>query len=240
MIQDFQSRLSERFMRELRKLARNRRSGLAQYLNGLAVEFHRNFENWNYKLSSNGEARVLEVLSKDAAMKMVFDVGANHGSWSLLAASKFPKAAVHAFELSPVVAASFRGKAAAEPRVVTNSCGLSDCNEEIEFFYAPGRDLLSSGVAITGTVEMEKARGQVRRGADDCRENGITQIDFLKIDVEGMEDRVLRSFTIGKIYPQEVIFKDYYYDDENFLGPNYLAVLSTETELRQQLAGPPL
>jgi len=55
-----------------------------------------------------------------------------------------------------------------------------------------------------------------------------------------MEDRVLRSFTIGKIYPQEVLFKDYYYDDENFLGPNYLAVLSTETELRQQLAGPPL
>ena len=46
----------------LRTFARNRDSRLARYLDRGAVDFHRNFENWNYRFSSKGEARVIECL----------------------------------------------------------------------------------------------------------------------------------------------------------------------------------
>jgi hypothetical protein len=36
--------------------------------------------------------------------------------------------------------------------------------------------------------------GRTRRGDDYADQAGIRHIDFLKIDVEGMEDRVLRGF----------------------------------------------
>ena len=95
------------------------------------------------------------------------------------------------------------------------------------------------------------------------KKHGITHVDFLKLDVEGAENRVLQGFAnalqdrlidviqfeygraniiskfllydfyvlfqkygykVGKIYPNYVDFREYSSDDENFLGPNYLAV----------------
>lgn len=269
-------RIHVHLTRWLRKFARNRDSRFARYLDGLAVEFHRNFENWNYRFSTNGESRVLERLSADCGIQTIFDVGANQGTWSLMGAGKFPRAAFHAFELSPPVAEMLMASVAGEPRIFPNARGLSDGDKEIEFLYAPDWNTLSSGVAVTGHTPTQKMRGLVIRGDAYCREKNIESIDFLKMDVEGMEDQVLRGFgdllarkairviqfeygrvnieshfllkdfytmlegygfVIGKIYPQEVLFKAYEYTDEDFLGPNYLAVLSTETELIKRLHG---
>lgn len=272
---DISTKIRDRVILKLRKFARNRRSRLARRLDSLAVEFHRQFENWNYRFSSNGEARVLECLRTDPAMKTIFDAGANCGTWSLMAAEKFPSAKVHSFELSPPVAAALLKNVAAEPRIAANPTGLSDKAGEIEFSYTPNWDTLSSAVAVTGDTLIEKMRGRVVRGGDYCRDKGIDQIDFLKMDVEGMEDRVLHGFSemlerrairviqfeygrvnieshfllkdfytlltgygfaVGKIYPDEVLFKDYAYTDEDFLGPNYLAVLRSETALIERLS----
>ena len=41
---------------------------------------------------------------------------------------------------------------------------------------------------------------------------------------------------IGKIYPERVEFRDYDLHDENFLGPNYLAVRSSKAELLDAFA----
>jgi len=43
---------------------------------------------------------------------------------------------------------------------------------------------------------------------------------------------------IGKIYPDRVEFRDYDLHDENFLGPNYLAVHESMRPLLRELAGP--
>lgn len=269
------TRIRERVTRELRKIARNRKSGLARYLDGLAVEFHRNFENWNYRFSSNGEARVLQCLREGCGIQTIFDVGANEGTWALMAAEQFSQASIHAFEISPPVAEKLIANVAREPRITANARGMSDANKEIEFFYTPNWNTLSSGVAVTGSTVVEKMRGLVIRGADYCRERGIERIDFLKLDVEGMEDQVLRGFSelldrhairviqfeygrvnieshfllkdfytfltahgfaLGKIYPEEVAFRAYQYTDEDFLGPNYLAVLRSESALLERLA----
>jgi FkbM family methyltransferase len=269
-------RLRESCTRRIRKFARNRKSKIARYIDGLAVEFHRNFENWNYRFSSNGESRVLDCLSADCGIKMIFDVGANQGTWALMAIEKFPQATVHAFELSPPTAGLLLANVAEQPKIFPNAHGMSDANKEIEFFYAPNWNTLSSGVAVTGTTPTEKMLGRVVRGADYCQEKAIEIIDFLKMDVEGMEDLVLKGFrellerkairviqfeygrvnieshfllkdfytvltaygyVVGKIYPNEVLFKEYAYTDEDFLGPNYLAVLRSETALIERISG---
>ena len=43
-------------------------------------------------------------------------------------------------------------------------------------------------------------------------------------------------YTIGKVYPKRVEFKEYNLKDENFLGPNYVAVKSSETDIIESLA----
>ena len=44
------------------------------------------------------------------------------------------------------------------------------------------------------------------------------------------------GYTIGKIYPKRVEFKEYNLKDENFFGPNYVAVKSSETDIIESLA----
>ena len=112
---------------------------------------------------------------------------------------------------------------------------------------------------------LEMTVGNVFRGDDFCCENGIEHIDFLKMDVEGAEFKVLagldrmlsdqrvdiiqfeyglksvvtrfllkdyyelftsRGYVVGKLYPNGVYFKDYHVTDEDFMGPNYVAVLN--------------
>jgi FkbM family methyltransferase len=42
---------------------------------------------------------------------------------------------------------------------------------------------------------------------------------------------------VGKTYPSYVEFRDYQFTDENFLGPNYLAVRAERTEILRALRG---
>jgi FkbM family methyltransferase len=45
------------------------------------------------------------------------------------------------------------------------------------------------------------------------------------------------GYRVGKIYPTKVAFRPYSYDDEDFRGPNYLAVADSEAELIAALSG---
>jgi hypothetical protein len=45
------------------------------------------------------------------------------------------------------------------------------------------------------------------------------------------------GYVVGKLYPNHVEFKDYALDDENFFGPNYIAVKSSEKEIISLLSG---
>ena len=44
------------------------------------------------------------------------------------------------------------------------------------------------------------------------------------------------GYTVGKVYPKRVEFKEYSLKDENFFGPNYIAVKKTETEIIKSLS----
>jgi hypothetical protein len=44
-----------------------------------------------------------------------------------------------------------------------------------------------------------------------------------------------KGYTVGKLYPDHVDFRAYKLKDEDFLGPNYVAVRSARTDLVEAL-----
>jgi FkbM family methyltransferase len=141
----------------------------------------------------NGEARVLRIAGAEPA-RIVFDVGANVGDWTALALASFPSAEIHAFELVPDTSERLAGRFAGAPRVVVNALGLDAEAGEIEVHYYPS---FSEGSGVNDAhpgFDGETRSARVVTGDAYCEEHGIERIDFLKVDVEGAEQRVFAGF----------------------------------------------
>lgn len=246
---------------------------------GAAQRLHRGYENHSYDFTSNGEARVLDLVGRVGRPRCVFDVGANIGDWATLAAQTFPGASIHAFEIVPETAAVLQARVGNDHDITLNAIGLSDREGCETVHISEGQSPIATCVPnfaddfhhiTTAPIEV-----RTTTGGSYCSRHGITSIDFLKIDVEGFEDRVLAGFgpmletgavrvvqfeygwvniasrflledfydllvplgyAIGKIYPTYVDFRPYRHRHEDFLGPNFLAVLESEVELMDALS----
>jgi FkbM family methyltransferase len=231
--------------------------------------FLRLYNNVNYDAEANGERRVLERLGH-GRIEHIFDAGANVGDWLLLARRHCPSAAIHAFEVVPATFDELRRRVAADSRVILNPVGLAERSGTIEVFHCPDDPDVSSVFPYpTGRPSLPVA-GVVTTGDEYCAAHGIAHIDFLKLDVEGLELPVLRGFermlsngavdviqfeygfvnilpkfllsdmyellharlyVVGKIFPSYVDFREYELKDEDFQGPNYLAVRAARADL---------
>ena len=126
--------------------------------------------------------------------RVVVDVGANHGGWALEARRQWADAAIHAFE--PAAATYRRLVAATEGADIT--CVPMACGDEPgsgRLHSVPGMPGLSSmherdlsGVTLTMS-EVEEI--SVTTLDAYCAEQGITEIDMLKVDAEGHDLAVL-------------------------------------------------
>ena len=155
-------------------------------------------------MQTNGEEWLLQRLATLKNVRCAFDVGANVGDWSLRCHHYFPDATIHAFEIAPPVFSKLRQNVSQQKNITLNSVGLSDQKSEIEIFYTEASDYrttayqehLGAAYALPGEKPAVPKSLQVPviRGDDYVREHGIKIIEFLKIDVEGMEERVLRGF----------------------------------------------
>ena len=79
---------------------RNCHSAVFKTFVGLGRAVNRFYENPNYDHRTNGERRVLQILS-GFPQEIIFDVGANIGSWTRMAQGLFPKARFFCFEPVP-------------------------------------------------------------------------------------------------------------------------------------------
>ena len=121
---------------------------------------------------------------------VLYDVGANVGVYSAMAAAMFRPRAVHSFEPSPTTAEKLAKIAWANGGgVAVHECALSDTDGEAALFLSPVSDASNSMVA-----GFRDAAGEVmvrtRRLDDVVAETGMPPT-IIKIDVETHEPAVL-------------------------------------------------
>jgi len=258
----------------------SKRGFLARKINKIAVSLHKGYENLNYVFEKNGEFSVIKKI-KNSTFKVesIFDVGANHGEWSTMVNNIFPEAKIHSFEVLPSTYKHLIEACKGIKNIQCHEFGLSDSDQILEATISSASDGLTTLVPDF-TEEFHSApvshtTVQTKNGGSFCDTKNIEQIDLLKIDVEGYENKVLlglegmikqgkvkiiqfeygfinvkthfllydfyeffkqHNMRVGKIYPSYVDFGDYVYQDENFYGPNYLAVHESEVDLIASLS----
>ena len=139
------------------------------------------------------------------------DVGANVGTFSLVMARHVgPQGKVIAIEPHPVTFArlSFNNVASGttQVRLVQAAAGPSDGELLIE---TDGGNLGASHV-VTGTATAEAIKVPSLRLTRILDEAGVANVDALKIDVEGFEDRVLIGFfrdAVPARWPRAVVIE---------------------------------
>ncbi len=143
-------------------------------------------------IGTNGEARVLQKLGP--GLGVVLDVGANVGEWTEYALEAGARS-VHAFEISPATSAELVQLHGTDDRVTVNAFGLSDSAGTVTIRHFPDFPKLTTVSDFPWEIPAEELEVPVRTGDEYLAEHGIDRVDFLKLDVEGAEDAVLRGFT---------------------------------------------
>src|SRR6266850_2327438 len=144
------------------------------------------FGNASYKPARNGERWLLDTL-RGGSIRTVVDVGANVGTWSLMAADLLPEATIYALEVVPDTAAALRARAAQHDRIRCFNLGLAARTGTMSLHYHASASTHATFTEYPHTWTGERIECQVMRGDDFLAREGIREVDFLKLDVEGAE-----------------------------------------------------
>jgi FkbM family methyltransferase len=153
------------------------------------------YHNLNYGQEENGEVWLLSTLAA-FPLSCFIDAGANFGDWTSAVKQCFPSSTVHSFEVHPQTFARLSQCTAGLSGVNPVNMGLSDRSEDLQLHCFGDQAGLTSAVDFPHpeNVQRKTITGKVTSGDSYVSEKRIGHIDFLKIDVEGMEDKVLRGF----------------------------------------------
>lgn len=90
------------------------------------------------------------------------------------------------------------------PEDINVSCGVSDKNEELEYYMFHGAEAMNTFVPERKNVkEVENVKLlKVRNINDILEEYHVENIDFIDIDVEGAEEKIVRTFDWKKYSPK--------------------------------------
>jgi FkbM family methyltransferase len=160
------------------------------------------FGNLSYDVETNGEAFVLQCVAKFSP-EILFDVGANAGKWSITAKSYCPAAEIHAFEVAPPTFETLSANMQHLNGVHCVKLGLSDVPGLVSIYFYAAKPSLTTCIVYPHPYTSTELTGELTTGDAYAAAHGIEQIDLLKIDVEGMEDRVLRGF--GNLFQRRAI-----------------------------------
>jgi FkbM family methyltransferase len=189
--------ISKVLLKVSRALQQYRGRPLADGIEKITVAFHRNLDNVNFDINTNGELRVLKILSAQRP-KCVFDVGANIGEWSAKFSAMNPECEIHAFEPIPDTFERLVHNVSHLKNIKTNNIGLSEQNEKIIFNIGTESDTATAykieGMKFHDEYYERTVTCSVKKAVDYATEMNIGYIDFVKIDVEGMDLRVIKGF----------------------------------------------
>ena len=214
-----------------RLIGTHRRSTGVRALHQLASFVESAYWNEGSSFHANGERHLLDRLGP-ANFHTAFDVGANSGDWLMGCLAAWPECRAHAFEVAPLTFERLQDRvaeSACQDRATLNPCGLSDTARRQTMFYFPDHPELTCAQPRFETLRSVPFEAQLLTGDDYAASNAIAAIDFLKIDVEGAEHRVLRGFS-GYLAARQIHCVQFEYGafstQTRFLLGDYYALLS--------------
>jgi FkbM family methyltransferase len=176
-------------------IASHRGNPILRFLAGGAEKYlHAYYNQRNWDVRVNGERLALravcEVCSGD-----VFDVGANTGEWASMAMEVMGSRPLHCFEVAPKTYEQLSVNLVQRPGLRLNNFGLGAETKDIHFYYYEDYPPRSSALVMDDGYQKQQIEGSIVRGDDYVLQKNVSEIAFLKVDVEGMEMDVLRGFS---------------------------------------------
>lgn len=159
---------------------------------------------------------------------IVIDVGANVGAYAVPLAAAYPDVVVHAFEANPVVAARMTENAALNSlaNLTVRASALADAKGVMEFYQFDDDISLSSLSRHAAEIHGTPTLGQVQvEMMDDLFAVDGRRISVIKIDVQGVELRVLRGAkNLIAAYKPVILFE---HEDSHFESPEQVEAEKT-------------
>jgi FkbM family methyltransferase len=152
--------------------------------------------------------------------KVIYDIGANVGTWTLLCKALYPEVQIHAFEPLPIHIEKFKQLTNGLIGVHLHEVGLGSLTTKINMKVTDFSDA-SSLLALTETGKQQwhlqqvgEIPVQIERLDDWISSHGLPSPDLIKMDVQGFELEVLRGaeqcLTQAKGVLLETSFKNFY------------------------------
>ena len=186
-------------------------------------------------------------------MKVIYDIGANIGTWTLLAKAVLPNTSVHAFEPLEKHCIEFGKSTTGLENVYLHKCALGpksfSANMHVTTF-SDASSLLEIAKAtedIFGVFESSKHEVQVTSLDEYILSNNLPFPDLMKLDIQGYELEALKGANLCMKHVKylicEVSFIEFYreqalfHDIVAFLSQHdfYLEAFSVNTQLGQKL-----
>lgn len=122
---------------------------------------------------------------------IVFDVGANLGQSALAYAQDWPRAEIHSFEPAQSLFSQLSANTAQNSRIHPHRLAFGMKPGEVSFIVDGELSHIRQEGEDPGGLVEETVK--VERLDDFCAAEGVSRIDFLKIDTEGFDLDVLRG-----------------------------------------------
>jgi len=136
------------------------------------------------------------ICRKIESTDICFDIGANVGYYTLLLAKLCSEGQVHSFEPIPLNCHLLGINLLTNQieNVCVNQGAVGDSQKQVDFMVT--EDAAYSSLVDTGRKPvLATMRVQMETLGNYCRERSIPRIDFLKVDVEGAESKVIEGAT---------------------------------------------
>ncbi|MFV0513372.1 MAG: FkbM family methyltransferase [Jhaorihella sp.] len=159
-------------------------------------------------------------IANDDGCKVFVDCGANDGldalEYSRIGGNDME---IWAFEAIPETFSKMEKRVENHKNIKAFNLGLGQKSEKKTFSHFPNRNYMSSAYTDDekGMVQIEC---QIVSGDEFFAERNVNHIDYLKIDVEGMEMEVIKGFT--KMIEEEKIDVIQFEYTSHYIHANYL------------------